>query len=167
MKNLILIGGTMGVGKTSVCRELQKLLPANVFLDGDWCWDMRPFVINEETKAMALKNIAFLLNSFLSCSAYENVLFCWVMHEQAILDAVRSALLPGAYRTYAFSLVCDEAALTSRLKKDIAAGIRQEDVLARSLARLPCYALLDTEKIDVSAQSAAETAHEIMRRLNG
>lgn len=43
MKRLILIGGTMGVGKTAVCRELQKLLPGNVFLDGDWCWDAVPF----------------------------------------------------------------------------------------------------------------------------
>jgi len=35
MKNLIIVGGTMGVGKTAACRELQKTLPRNVFLDGD------------------------------------------------------------------------------------------------------------------------------------
>ena len=39
MKRLYLIGGPMGVGKTTVCRELQKRLDRSVFLDGDWCWD--------------------------------------------------------------------------------------------------------------------------------
>ena len=37
MKRLYLIGGPMGVGKTTVCRALQKSLDRSVFLDGDWC----------------------------------------------------------------------------------------------------------------------------------
>jgi len=57
MKNLIIIGGTMGVGKSSTCRELQKLLPKNVFLDGDWCWSAEPFVVTDETKTMVMDNI--------------------------------------------------------------------------------------------------------------
>ena len=50
MKRVILICGTMGVGKTRTCRELQKVLDRNVFLDGDWCWDAQPFVVNDFTK---------------------------------------------------------------------------------------------------------------------
>ena len=42
----------MGAGKTTVCQELKKLLPPCAFLDGDWCWDMEPFLVTEETKAM-------------------------------------------------------------------------------------------------------------------
>lgn len=45
MKNLIFINGAMGVGKTATSRELQKLLPNCVFLDGDWCWDMSPLLL--------------------------------------------------------------------------------------------------------------------------
>ena len=52
MKNLYLIGGTMGVGKTTVCRQLKEDLPRSVFLDGDWCWDASPFQVTEETKTM-------------------------------------------------------------------------------------------------------------------
>lgn len=84
MKRTYIIGGTMGVGKTTVCQELKKRLPASVFLDGDWCWDMHPFQVNDETKRMVLQNITFLLNQFIRCSAYENIIFCWVMHEQSI-----------------------------------------------------------------------------------
>src|ERR1700759_108510 len=102
MKNLIIVGGTMGVGKTATCRELQKILPRNVFLDGDWCWDMQPFAVTAETIAMVNGNIAHLLNSFLACSEFENVIFCWVLHEQRILDDLLAALNLGDCRTYSF-----------------------------------------------------------------
>lgn len=49
MKNLYLIGGTMGIGKTSVCQRLKSKLNNSVFLDGDWCWDAHPFRVTEET----------------------------------------------------------------------------------------------------------------------
>ena len=57
MKNFYMIGGTMGIGKTSTCKFLKNKLPNSVFLDGDWCWDMNPFQINNETKSMVMKNI--------------------------------------------------------------------------------------------------------------
>ncbi len=36
MKNLYIIGGTKGVGKTAVSQQLKSDLPNSVFLDGDW-----------------------------------------------------------------------------------------------------------------------------------
>ena len=64
MKKLYLIGGTMGVGKTTVCQKLKSELNNSVFLDGDWCWDASPFRVTEETKAMVTDNICHLLNNF-------------------------------------------------------------------------------------------------------
>ncbi|MGF0031660.1 AAA family ATPase [Bariatricus sp. SGI.154] len=81
MKNIYLIGGMMGVGKTTTCRILKNKLPNCVFLDGDWCWDMHPFQVTPKIKKMVMENICFLLNQFIRCSAYENIIFCWVMHE--------------------------------------------------------------------------------------
>lgn len=65
----------MGAGKTAVCQVLKKRLDRSVFLDGDWCWDMEPFQVTEETKALALDNVCCLLGNFIRCSAYENVIF--------------------------------------------------------------------------------------------
>lgn len=45
MKNVYIIGGTMGVGKTTVCNLLKHRLKNAVFLDGDWCWDAEPFLV--------------------------------------------------------------------------------------------------------------------------
>lgn len=74
MKTLYLVGGTMGVGKSTVCQILKRRLSDSVFLDGDWCWDAHPFQVTEETKSMVMENICFLLNQFLRCTVYENVI---------------------------------------------------------------------------------------------
>ncbi len=165
MKNLIFINGTMGVGKTATSRELKNLLPNCVFLDGDWCWDMSPFIVNDETKNMVVDNISYLLDNFISCSVYENIIFCWVMHEQGILDDVLSRLDKHNCILYKFSLVCSEQSLISRITKDVELGIRTKDVINRSVPRLNNYFDMDTEKIDVSKISAKETAEIIFKRI--
>ena len=57
MKTLYFIGGTMGVGKTTVSQALKRSLNRSVFLDGDWCWDMHPFSVTPETKRLVQENI--------------------------------------------------------------------------------------------------------------
>ncbi len=37
----------MGVGKTTVCRELLRTLDKCVWLDGDWCWMQDPWIVND------------------------------------------------------------------------------------------------------------------------
>lgn len=165
MKNLIFINGTMGVGKTATSRELQKLLPYCAFLDGDWCWDMSPFIVNDETKKMVIDNISYLINNFISCSVFENIIFCWVMHEQSIIDDLLSRLGRNDYKLYKFSLVCTERALISRIAKDIKNGVRTEDVIDRSVSRLGSYYQMDTDKIDVSNISAKEAAETIFMQI--
>lgn len=162
MKNIYLIGGTMGVGKTAVSQILKKKLPNCVFLDGDWCWDMKPFQVTDETKQMVMENICFLLNQFIRCSVYENIIFCWVMHEQGILDEIVSKLETDGCLVHRISLICSAEELRKRLQKDIDAGIRTEDVIPRSIARIGLYRKLDTEKIDVSYMTPEEAAIRIM-----
>lgn len=164
MKNLIFINGTMGVGKTTISKELQKLLPNCIFLDGDWCWDMSPFIVTDETKKMVLDNISYLLNNFISCSEYKNIIFCWVMHEESIFDDVLSRLNKDDCMLHKFSIVCSEQTLISRITKDINQGIRKNDVIERSVPRLNNYFQMDTRKIDVSYISAKEAA-EIIYKL--
>ena len=161
MKRIYLIGGTMGVGKTSVCQTLKKELKNSVFLDGDWCWDANPFQVNDETKRMVIDNICHLLNNFIHCSVYDNVIFCWVMHEQNTINDILSNLDLTNCDVKTLSLICNHNELVKRLKKDIRAGIRQEDVIARSIERLPLYATLNTVKIDVSDLNVEQTAEII------
>ena len=126
MKTLYIIGGPMGAGKTTVCQVLKKTLPDSVFLDGDWCWDANPFTVTEETKAMVLENIRFLLGQFLQCSAYETVIFCWVMHQQNIVDAILSGLPLDNVRVWAISLTAEPEELRRRLEGDVSRKKRKK-----------------------------------------
>ncbi len=163
MKKLYMIGGAMGVGKTTVCQILKRRLDNCAFLDGDWCWDMHPFRVTGETKALVLGNICHVLNSFLDCEAFDNVVFCWVMHDQAVIDAILSRLHTSGWDVKRVSLVCSERALRERLRRDIDAGVRDAGVLERALDRLRLYPGLDTHKLDVTELSPEEAALEILR----
>ena len=162
MKRLYLLGGTMGVGKTTGSQQLKQDLPNSVFLNGDWCWDADPFQVTEETKSMVIRNICYLLNSFLHCTAYENIIFCWVMHEQSILDAITNRLDTDNCKVTKISLTADEINLRNRLASDITRGIRTADIIDRSVARINLYSLLDTVKIDTSNKTVCEIANEII-----
>jgi len=162
--HLYIIGGTMGVGKTATCLRLQQHLQKSVFLDGDWCWYMRPFQLTEETKRLAMDNICYLLNSFLHCSAFENIVFCWVLHKQSILDELLARLDTTQCEVHSISLVCSEQALTERIQRDVDAGVRSADVLTRSIARIGLYAALQTDPLDVSSITPEQAAEEILRR---
>lgn len=163
MKTLYLIGGTMGVGKTATARCLRDLLPHAVMLDGDWCWDARPFVVTDETRALVLDNICHLLGNFLRCSTYENVILCWVMHERAIIDELlgRLPIEECGAKVRVVSLVAREDELRRRVEGDVRAGMRDEGAIARSLSYLPHYRDLGTELID----TAGLTPHEVAARI--
>ena len=161
MKTFYMIGGPMGVGKTTVSQQLKSDLPNSVFLDGDWCWDSSPFQVTEETKAMVIENICCLLNNFLHCSAYENVIFCWVMHQQIIIDSIIQKLDLQNCSVKCVSLLADESSLRNRLMADVNRGIRTADVIDKSIARLLLYQALDTYKIDTGNKTVQMIAHEI------
>lgn len=162
MKRLYLIGGPMGVGKTTVCQCLKKLTAPSVFLDGDWCWDMEPFQVTEETCRMVEENITFLLKQFLGCSAYETVIFCWVMHQQGIIDSLLAGLPLDQVEVCSVSLLAKPETIREHIGRDVERGLRTWDVLDRSLERLPLYESLNTEKILVDGLSPEQTADKLM-----
>jgi hypothetical protein len=59
--------------------------------------------------------------------------------------------------------VCSEQALQARLRKDVDAGIRIEDVIRRSVERIPFYKKLNTYKVDVSKITPVQVADLIIR----
>lgn len=111
---------------------------------------------------MVMRNICFLLNSFLHCTAYKNIIFCWVMHEQSIIDEIINSLDTGDARVIKISLMIDETNLRKRLSADIARGIRSNDVIDRSVARINMYQILDTIKVDTVNKNVCEIVSEIL-----
>lgn len=110
---------------------------------------------------MVVDNICHLLNNFLHCSAYDNVIFCWVMHQQAIIDSIIQELDLANCDVNVISLMTDTKCLEERLMKDIEKGIRSADVLSRSMERIPLYQELNTIKIDTCNKSVQTIVDEI------
>ena len=165
-KTLYLVGGPMGVGKSTVCRELNRMLPRSVLLDGDWCWQADPFQVTPETKEMVLDNVCRVLGNFLRCSAYENVVFGWVMHERAIVEGIlaRLPIDKCCAEVRWVSLVASEEELRGRIERDADAGLREPGVMERALAYLPLYRELDSELVDTTGRSPREVAELVAGR---
>lgn len=124
---------------------------------------MSPFCVTAETKKLVVDNISCLLNNFLKCTEFENIIFCWVMHKQEIMDEILSRIDISDCEVKLISLVCNEQSLRRRLQNDIDNGIRTPDIIDRSISYLSMYDRLKTIKIDVSDITAEETADMILK----
>lgn len=162
MKKLYMICGAMGSGKTAVSEGLLRELDRAVMLDGDWCWMADPFVVTDETKRMVMGNICHLLDSFLSCSEYENVIFCWVMHLESTVREILSGLDLRNVEVKVISLMCSEDELVSRLDKDISEGKRTPDVIERALERLSHFPVPGSVRVCTDDRSLSDICGEII-----
>lgn len=166
MKRLIFIGGPMGVGKTSTSKILQTKLNKCVYLDGDWCWFTNPWILNEETKAIALENITHNLNTFIKADSYENIVFSWILHENQIVSDILNKLDLDNVAFYNFSLIATKNAIIERLKEDLDNGIRSEEiVIERSLKRLEQVKMVDSVKIDTTSKTVIEVVDELIKYI--
>ena len=81
--------------------------------------------------------------------------------EQRIIDSILEKLDTQNCEVKCVSLVADEKTLCERLSMDVERGVRSEDVIERSIARIPMYQTLDTIIIDTNAKDVAVIANEI------
>lgn len=158
MKNIIFINGTMGVGKSSTCKELNRILPASVWLDGDWCWMADPFVVTDETKTMVTDNICHMLNNFIACSEYENIIFSWVMDYESIYESIVTGLNCENCNIFRFTICCSPEELKRRVEGDTQQSGRS---YKRSLERVSRFDKMDTVKISNDNMNPYVTAIHI------
>lgn len=149
----------MGIGKSTICNQLNQDLDHSVFLDGDWCWNMDPFVVNQDTKNMVLDNITHCLNNFIHTPGIENIIFCWVMHKQDIIDQIIQKLDTEGVDIHLISLICEKEELIKRMLIDR----RDNQTIRKSLQYLELYKDLDTQKIDVTTLDVQKTIDKIKR----
>lgn len=114
---------------------------------------------------MVLDNITYLLNNYLHCSAWEYVIFCWVLPTEAIAEELIARLDLPDVSVYRFSLLISDKELRRRIEADINAGRRRIDSTAKSLAYNPAYSQMNTRKIDVSEITPQQAAEQICAEL--
>ncbi|SHK77170.1 shikimate kinase [Clostridium cavendishii DSM 21758] len=163
MKKLIIINGVMGVGKTTISKDLYKNLENSFWLDGDNVWLMNPFVVNEENKKMVIDNISFILNNFLKNSSTDYVVFNWVIHSENIMKDILQNIKCINFKLYKITLMCSKETLINRIENDINEGLRDEDNIRRSLEKLAMYENMDTIKIDTTNKDIDTIVEEIKK----
>ena len=112
-----------------------------------------------------MKNMSYLLDSYLNCSAYENVVFGWVLHREEMTAHVLSMIKNADYSLHRFSLVCSESVLIERLQKDVDAGVRKNVSWNHALETRPNFDKMDTIKIevdDMTPERAADTIYNVI-----
>lgn len=153
----------MGVGKTATCRELNKNIANSVWLDGDWCWMINPFVVNDENKNMVINNITYLLKSFLINSSLEYIIFDWVIHTEDIYNLILAPLKELEFEVIKITLSCSEEILKKRIEESIQFNRRDVN---KSLAYLQLYERMSTLKIDTTDLSIRQTVDRIIALIN-
>ncbi|UQZ37325.1 nucleotide kinase [Paenibacillus sp. PK3_47] len=159
MKKLVIVNGTMGVGKSTVVSKLYKQIENSVWLDGDWCWQMNPWHVTEENKAMVMNNIHFILNQYLDNSGFDYIFFTWVVHKESIFEEILSGLKDNSYKLLKITLICSEEELLKRMVKDK----RNEKDMENSVNRLACYGTMNTHKLDTTGLEMDEIINELLR----
>jgi len=157
MKKLVIVSGTMGVGKSATCGLLYKMAPRSVWLDGDWCWLMNPWDNCEENREMVMDNITYLLRAYLSNSTFDNVIFSWVLHKQEIIERLLERLSGLDFDLLGFALVCSPDALAARMIED---GREAEQIHA-STERLHLYNDIGWKVVDTTSLDEHQAAQHI------
>ncbi|SDW36034.1 AAA family ATPase [Paenibacillus sp. PDC88] len=157
MKKLIIISGTMGVGKTTVSKEVHKSLDRSVWLDGDWCWMMNPWVFSEENIQMVIDNMTYMLRNYLTNSTFDYVILSWVLHKEEIRDELLDRLSGLEFQVETITLTCSETALRKRMEQDQ----RTEEEIKRSIDRLQGYKNMQTNRIDTSNVTMNQVVEQV------
>lgn len=114
-------------------------------------------------KKEIINTIVARLNEYLDSPLYENIIFCWVMHERNIIHQILSKLKLVNFNLINVSLICNNETVIHRLTQDISAGLRDKDIIQRSLDRLPLYTKLETIKINTNDKDPLEVANETVK----
>ena len=159
MKNLILITGTIGVGKSNISLLLARMIEPAAYLDGDWCWQVYP---KEENQMAALDSVVSVLNNYLKQDGIDNIILDWTIHDEELINTLVACLDSAPFKLHKFCLTCDEDVLRSRLVYDITAGRRDASVVADSLMKLPLFAALNCQHIQVTVENDLDVVHQII-----
>ncbi|WP_339225264.1 AAA family ATPase [Paenibacillus sp. FSL H8-0332] len=161
MKKLVIVNGTMGVGKSTIVSKLYKELQHSVWLDGDWCWLMNPWKVTEENKTMVMNNIHYMLNQYLDNSMFEYVFFSWVLHKESIFDEILAGIKGKEYELIKVTLMCSEEELIKRMRQDE----RSESEIENSINRLANYKEMNTQKLNTNGKEIDVIIKELLHMI--
>ena len=165
---IIIINGSLGVGKSSVSEELHYKFVKSVYLDGDYIGYVHPFEIYDSARVDHLYRTIALLVGFHQQNGYQHFVINYVFESANSLQALLDQLTPLEPSIHTFWLTCAQDEQADRIR-----GRGQDQVdweLARfvELNRIQAAAAQQGfigKQVDTSGLSAAQVAEGIWQEL--
>lgn len=163
MKQLIVIIGSNGVGKTTTAEKIVEQYENVAYVDSDWCRVMNPFAFTEATKVTIADNIYCLLRNYLSCSDVNKVVFTHTWHgeRKAIYEKVMEKLKnePIEFKITIVILKCSKDENIKRAIQDGRDEIRTKRGIEKTFS---FYDNFDYPCIDTTNMTPTAVAQQIV-----
>lgn len=113
---IIIINGSLGVGKTSVASQLHYKFAKAVHLDGDSIGDVQPFEIYDDVRIQHLYQTLELLIGFHQKHGYQNFVINYVFETSESLQSLIDLLHPLDSSIHTYWLTCDPEEQARRIR---------------------------------------------------
>lgn len=167
---IIIINGSLGVGKSSVAEQLHWKFNKSVNLDGDHIGDVHPFEIYDDARISHLYRTLEHLISFHQENGYHNFVINYVFESSESLQELLELLHPLDTSIHTYWLICDLKEQEKRIR------IRQRDQIEWELKRFIELQQIQSKaaqqgfigkKIDTTDLTIEETANVIWEDIFG
>lgn len=153
-QKLIIICGSPCVGKSAAADMLFQMYDNSAYLDGDWCWCVNPFSVDDPRLREGDKAMSAVLSNYLRLG-FDYVVFGTVV---AMYENIRTRILEDiteeGYQVIGFTLTCSEETLRQRHKKR-----GDENECSMEWLRLPYYP--GDNVINTDGKSPRQVAEEM------
>lgn len=113
---IIIINGSLGVGKSSVADQLRYKFDKSIHLDGDHIGDVHPFRIYDEARVDHLYRTMELLVGFHQKNGYHNFVINYVFETPKSLQELLDLLRPLDPSIHCYWLTCDQEEQAQRIQ---------------------------------------------------
>lgn len=165
---IIIVNGSLGVGKSSVAEELHYKFDKSVHLDGDTIGDVHPFEIYDEARINHLYRTLELLIGFHQKNGYHNFVINYVFESPQSLQELLSLLRPLDPSIHTYWLTCDEKEQARRIQKRGREELQWElnrFVELQRIQRLAAHQGFIGQEVDTTRLTPKEAADEIWKDI--
>jgi chloramphenicol 3-O-phosphotransferase len=165
---IIIINGSLGVGKSSVAEQLHYKFDKSIHLDGDCIGNVQPFNIYDEARLNHLYRTLELLLGFHQKNGYHNFVINYVFESPESLQELLVLLRPLDPSIHCYWLTCDEEEQAKRIRN------RSREDLQWELGRFPVLRRIQQEasqdgfigkEVDTTSLTAEEAAQTIWKDI--
>jgi len=166
---IIIINGSLGVGKSSVAEELHYKFERSVYLDGDYIGFVHPFEIYDKTRLEHLYRTLELLIKFHQKFGYYDFVINYVFETPVALQELLALLRPLDAQLHTYWLTCESEEQAQRIQA------RQHENLDLELCRFVELQRIQAKaarkgfigkEINTTELTVAEVASEIWRDIH-